>query len=154
MKKQIILLIIIVSVVLLLSRLVKNKHNGMFTEQDAKDAILFLAKYKDVERAKLFERLLRLETAHFTTQQYKNTGSAGMEDGAWYNLPPHEVKTFHDPIKGNRPFIVWHSVTDFAKYWSDYVDRHFGDWAQWNSKDPLAKKVYTDRVNAVSNHFI
>ncbi len=132
----------------------KHKKNEMFNLIDAQNAINYIAKYKSPERARIIEQMMRLETGNFTSQQYQNTGSAGMEDGNWYHLPPHDVKTFKDPVKGDRPFIVWHSVTDFAKYLCDYIDRQGGNWARWNSTDPLAQIEYTKRVLGITPHFI
>lgn len=127
-----------------------------FTVQDAKDAILKLEKVKGSKRAALIERMARLETGHFTSGQYKITGSAGMEKGKWPGISSkvsyYRARDNHD----NRlvDFIIWDNVYDFMIYLSDYIDRHGGDWARWNSINIYRKNYYKRKVKAVKNKWI
>ena len=132
----------------------------MFTEADAKEAILRLSKIKGIERARLIERMLRLETRHFKSLQYKKSGSAGMEEGSWKNLPKNSYTTFQ--MKDNhltgekqmRTFIKWNSVYDFCVYLSDYIDRHNGDYARWNAISEERQAVYEKHLKGIKNRFI
>lgn len=132
----------------------------MFTEADAKEAILKLSQIKGVERAKLIERMLRLETAHFKSLQYKMSGSAGMEEGSWKNLPKNSYSTFQmldNHLKGDkqmRTFIKWNSVYEFCVYLSDYIDRHDGNYARWNAVSAERQKVYKKHLEGIRNRFI
>lgn len=129
--------------------------NKIFTEADATNALLKISKVVSKDRAKLLERILRHETGHFTSNQYKQTGSAGMEEGKWSNLPPHKTLPFkdnHDGHIGN--FIVWNSVYDFLVYLNDYIDRYNGNFARWNTTDTSAQKIYASKVNSVKNRTI
>lgn len=136
-----------------------------YTEADAAAALAKLAKEKGKERAQLIERILRHETAHFNSRQYVSTGSAGMEDGAWgkvvkpYFPNGYEVVYFKDNHPKERgtakplAFIVWPSVYLFVKFFSDYIDRHNGNWARWNSTDAKRQEVYRGRIAAIKSRF-
>lgn len=132
----------------------------MFTAEHAKEAILKLEKLKGRDRARLVERLLRLETAHFKSKQYQLTGSAGMEYGKWENLDEdsfEKIQMKDNHLKGEkqmRTFIKWKSVYDFCIYLSDYIDRHNGNYARWNSLNPERQKNYIKKADAIKNRFV
>jgi hypothetical protein len=126
-----------------------------FTIADAQSAIIQLANDTDVDKARLVEQMLRLETAHMTSKEYKQTGSAGMEDGQWANLPAHDTLPFVDNQDGHTGhFIVWDSVYDFCKYLSDYIDRYDGNYARWNTTDINGQLAYEARVQSVKARFV
>lgn len=132
----------------------------MFTEKDAKDAIIKLSKVKGNDRAALIERMFRLETGgkggHFTSGQYRQTGSAGMERGKWPGISSNvsyvKMRDNHDGRLVD--FIVWENVYDFCIYLSNYIDRHNGDWARWNSRNAQRKNEYKRKVKSVKNRWI
>jgi len=132
----------------------------MFTINDATEALLKLAQVKGKERAQLIERILRWETNHFKSKQYKLTGSAGMEDGKWQNLPEKystiQMLDNHPHLVSNpmRTFIKWNSVYDFCIYLSDYIDRHNGNYGRWNSTNVEKQKVYEKCVSSVKNRIV
>lgn len=128
----------------------------MFTEQNAYDAIIKLAKLKGNIRAALIERMMRIETAHFTSSQYVKTGSAGMEKGSWSNISKNVsyVKMRDNQDKRLVDFIVWDNVYDFCSYLSDYIDRNGGNWARWNSINSATQKSYASKVNQIRNKWI
>lgn len=125
----------------------------MFNEKDAVDAFNWLKLNKGIERAQLFERFMRQETNHFKSLQYRITGTGGMMSGNWKNLPD-TFKTIKDErlddkgLKGLESWIVVPSVTEFAKYWSDYVDRR--GLSNWNPID----KDYLNKINKIKNRFV
>ncbi len=136
----------------------------MFTPTNAQNALVAFAK-KNKDRAQLLERIMRLETAHFTSKQYQLTGSAGMESGAWGDKVkpyfPNGYKTI--PMDDNHPlqrgklhveFIVWDSVDNFVRFLSDYIDRHNENYAAWNSLDATAEANYRKGVASIKNRFI
>jgi len=136
----------------------EQMNKKQFTEQDGKDAILQIQKEYGTDTAKLIEKMMRLETAHFKSGQYKLTGSAGMEQGKWQDIPTGatdgyiEIKDNQDGHLGK--FIVWHSVTDFARYLAEYIKRHDNNYARWNStKEPLQAE-YRKRVNEIKSRFV
>lgn len=128
----------------------------MFTEQNAYDAIIKLAKLKGNIRAALIERMMREETAHFTSGQYVKTGSAGMERGAWPNI---SSRVSYVKMRDNQDgrlvdFIVWGEVYDFCIYLSDYIDRNGGNYARWNSTNYSRQQSYANRINQIKNRWI
>jgi len=129
-----------------------------FNESDAESAILKIADLKGSARAKLLEKILRAETAHFTSNQYKLTGSAGMEIGNWQDLPKQHILGYiiiDDSKKaGLEKFIVWDSVYEFLLYLSDYIDRYNGKFERWNSLDPVLQANYKKLVNSVTARFV
>lgn len=132
----------------------------MFTSKDAQNAILALKDIKGVERARLIEKILRLETAHFRSKQYQLSGSAGMEAGNWKDLDPKSYTTFQmndNHLTGEkklRTFIKWNNVLDFCIYLSDYIDRHGGNYARWNSTNPERQDKYINKVNSIKARFV
>lgn len=133
----------------------------MFTIQDAEKALRELAELKGKERAQLIERILRWETNHFKSKQYKLTGSAGMEDGKWVGLKQGSYTTIqmldnhpHKVTNPMRTFIKWNNVLDFCLYLSDYIDRHKGNFGRWNSTNEAKQQVYVKCVNSVRNRII
>jgi len=133
----------------------------VFTEKDAKKALIELAAIKGKERAQLIERILRWETGHFKSQQYKLTGSAGMEAGDWKNLDESKMKTIKmadnhpEKVKEKmRTFLVWDNVLSFCLYLSDYIDRYNGNYARWNSTSEVQQSRYRKSINSVKTRFI
>ena len=148
--------LILIGVLFLFGKIFNKK---MFTEQDARTAILKLKDAKGAERARLVEQMMRLETNHFRSEQYRNTGSAGMEAGAWGKYLPKSATngtytaTDNQTLKP-RSFIVWRSVSDFAQFLSDYIDRHNGNFAQWNTTNPTGQAEYRARVLSITPRFL
>lgn len=143
----------------LLFRLGKMNKPQNFNANDAKQAILSIKGSYGVELAEIVEKIMRWETAHFTSKQYVQTGSAGMEAGKWAHIPvgaTSGVIKMHDAdtSDGIDSFIIWNSVTDFAKYLAEYILRHDGNWARWYSTIPIQQEVYRDKVNTVTTHFV
>lgn len=132
----------------------------MYTEQDAKNALLKVADKYGLPMAKLVERIYRVETNHFKSMQYRLTGSAGMEAGKWgKHIAAGKTKgtvTMNDADKsdGADKFIVWNSVTDAMFFLADYINRHGGNYANWNSTNPTAQKAYAAKVNSVKNRLV
>lgn len=132
----------------------------MFTFKEAEIALKEVERLKGKDRAKLIEKILRLETNHFRSKQYALSGSAGMEMGAWSNLDESKFTTFQmrdnhlTGAKQMRTFIKWNSVLDFCLYLSDYIDRHKGNYARWNTTDPDRQAKYMMKVQTIRNRFI
>ena len=131
-----------------------------FTIADAEEALRQLEKIKGRERARLIERMFRLETAHFKSGQYKLSGSAGMEMGNWQGIDESKFSTFQmkdNHLTGDkqmRTFIKWNSVLDFCLYLSDYIDRYDGNFARWNSRDSARQEMYRFRVSQIKNRTV
>lgn len=133
----------------------------MFNEEDAKKAIINLAAIKGLERARLIEMMMRWETAHFKSKQYKLTGSPGMELGDWSNLDESKFKTIDMPdnhpdkvTKLMRTFLIWPSVFECCMYLSDYIDRHDGNYARWNTTNVRKQAEYRKAIQSVKARFI
>ena len=118
-----------------------------FNAAHAKAAISALRIHKNLERAALVEAILRLETRNFTSWQYVQTGTAGMEAGKWKGLPKNLPFIEIDDKKkaGIEKFIVWNPF-DFVFYLSDYIDRYNGNFARWNSTDQIKQASYKKAV--------
>ena len=127
-----------------------------FTPEDAENALLIMAGKYNKERAQLLERILRHETAHFKSGQYKKGGSAGMEAGKWLDLPKNlSTYQMRDNLTGYMAtFIKWGSVLQFLEYLNKYIDRYNGNWARWNSTNADRQNEYKKRVLSVTNRTI
>lgn len=132
----------------------------MFTEKDAEKALIEFMALKGKERAKLIERMFRLETRHFKSTQFQVCGSPGMEDGNWSGLDEskfEKVKMKDNHLTGEkqmRTFIKWHNILDFCVYLSDYIDRHKGNYGRWNSMNAEKQAKYMRVVGTIKNRFI
>jgi hypothetical protein len=132
----------------------------MFTRIDGENALKEIQKLKGTERAKLIEKIIRLETNHFRSKQYAISGSAGMEMGAWSGIDESKFSTFQmkdNHLTGDkqmRTFIKWNSVLDFCIYLSDYIDRHKGNYARWNSMLPERQAAYRLKLDGLINKTI
>lgn len=161
MKKQLITGIIIIAILLMLS---KSNFKGKmvvktFTLKDGENAIKYIAQKYGVEMARIVEKILRAETKHFTSGQYIRTGSAGMEVGKWKNLPKDKIAgtiqmNDADTSDGIDTFYVWNSVTDFADYLAQYIQRHKGNYARWNSTNEKQQIAYRQLIDSVRARFI
>lgn len=133
---------------------------GNFTEADGEKAILAIKAKYGVEMARTVEKIMRLETAHFKSGQYKKTGSAGMEVGKWKDLPKELISTQTvkmedaDKSDGIDEFIVWKSPTSFAIYLAEYIKRYNGNWARWNTTNAEKQRKYAAIVNSIKTKFV
>jgi len=149
------------------------KNNNNFTESDAKTAI---EKVKDVfgrDEAKIVERLMRLETAHFKSDQYKKTGSPGMEIGGknttypygwrqpvkfWDDNPrykPTGIYTRPENKTGiKKSFIVFPSVTAAALTLAYILKQRNWNAGSWYSTNIAKQNEYNAYINKISNRFI
>ncbi len=128
----------------------------MFTENDAKEAILNVKDIYGAEVAKKVEKIYRLETRHFKSLAYQLTGTAGMEIGKWKDLPKNLPTTtaIDDKNKpGQETWIVW-NPKDFAVYLAEYIKRHNGNELRWNAVDPTLQKNYGELLKGVKNRFV
>jgi len=137
-----------------------NTSPKSFTIDDGKTAVLAVKSKYGVDMAKIIEKMFRWETGHFKSGQYKKTGSAGMEVGKWSNidkylLEPYTVKMQDaDLSDGIDEFIVWKSPTQFAFYLAEYIKRHGGNWARWNTTNAEKQALYRSKVNSLTTKFV
>lgn len=137
-----------------------------------------MAKY-GVEKAKIVEQIYRCETAYFASEQYRHTGTGGMEA---FGLPPYygwdtsfSLQFPHyQPIgiwdafenqglsdvggnaqsKNKKKFVVMPSVLAGMEYKIHYINKHNGNWARWHSTQPQAQEQYKKLVNSVRPRFV
>jgi len=146
-------------VVFMIVAKMKRGKLTMFTDQDAKEAILNVKKTHGEETARIVEKIFRLETGHFKSQQYKLTGTAGMEIGKWGKYLPNassmKTVTMQDADKtdGADTFYVW-NPKDFAQLLANYIKRYNGNFARWNTTDPIKQEQYRAHVNSIKSRFV
>jgi hypothetical protein len=142
------------------SEIPMETKNHMFNEQDGKDAVLAVKNKYGVDMARIVEKMLRWETGHFKSGQYKKAGSAGMEVGKWSNINPDELEPYtikmHDADKtdGIDEFIVWKHPKYAALYLAAYIQRHKGNWARWNTTNEAKQAVYRAKVDTIKSKFV
>lgn len=131
----------------------ENKVSAKFTIDDAKNAILAVKSKYGVEMAKRVEQIFRLETAHFKSGQYEQTGTAGLVQGHWPSpVPKSPTVTFN--VNG-KPFsyVVW-NPHEFADFLAKYINTYNGNYARWNSLDPAAQQKYRVLVDSIKPQFV
>lgn len=159
MKQAILITALIIALYLIFRKKVNAKIKegiALFTENHARTAILAVKQKYGETMARTVEKMFRLETSHFRSEQYRKTGTAGMEAGKWKDLPKNlPVIKMHDSDKtdGIDTFIVW-NPTDFALYLAAYITRHGGNFARWYSLNSDAQKTYAQKVSAVKTKFV
>jgi len=149
--KRVIVSILILSIIY---AMFKRRGKVMFTEADAMKAIERVSEKYGAELARIVERIFRLETAHFTSLQYRLTGTAGMEAGKWKDLANLPTVTMNDSDKadGADKFIKWNPV-DFALYLAEYIKRHNGNYARWYSTNSEKQAEYRAKLATIKNRF-
>lgn len=127
----------------------------MFSQFDAIEALKKL-EVTHPKNAKIIEKIFRLETAHFKSEQFRHTGSAGMEVGKWFGLPKNlGVYTTKENGTGlYKSFIIWQSPYDFLVYLSDYIDRHNGNYARWYSTNTIKQLYYRTILKGIKNRIV
>lgn len=156
--KNILLTIVIVAAIYMVATIFKKKTvkkiADKFNEADAKKAILEISNRYGAELARVVEKMMRLETAHFKSKQYTQTGTAGMlVSKGWPKVvPQNETVTFK--VKGvDYTYLVWNPY-DFALFLANYIRKFDGNFARWNSLNVAEQEKYRKSVNAVKPLFV
>lgn len=163
-KKKLFIGVVLLGTALLLMTKKKNLIVKEFNEQDAKDAIDAVKFRYGIERAKIVEKILRAETAHFKSEQYKKTGSAGMLVSSAWGETINKLPTIDIHLKKSQKdaentgatakYYVFPTVTYFAYFLSDYIDRHKGDFLRWrSSNNQTYRDHYATLLNSIKNRF-
>jgi hypothetical protein len=126
-----------------------------------------ISKIFSKEIAELVEKIYRLETAHFKSEQYINTGSAGMLSFGsvypygWYKMLPFWLAnpqwaptgvgyTFK---KGNETF----EYLKFPNFGGFYTLAYFlssNRPGKWNSIDPEKQKEYEQKLEKIQTKYV
>lgn len=137
-----------------LATVFKKKGKTMFTVKDAEEAVKAVAAKYGNDLAKTVEKMWRLETAHFKSEQYTRTGTAGMvvSKGWPKSVPQNETVSF--VVDGKKyTYLVW-NPKDFAMFLAEYIRTYNGNFARWNSLNSFAQTEYRKRVNSVTSFFV
>lgn len=165
------ILILIVSLLLITKNRKTTKSGVMnnFTEVDFKAAVLKASQFYTKEKLQIAEKLYRLETAHFSSLQYRRTGSAGMEKHSsifpygwtyikdiWLKYPETAPKgTFEatEKLTGvKKPFLVFASVYAGLIALLLYIDKYGA--GRWYSTDSNKQATYLSNVNKMSANIV
>jgi len=149
----------------------KTKKSMELTANDKKNAFLEIARMYGKENAKKLEKLVRWETAHFTSNGFKKTLSAGMEATktkfpyGWTSLssywklqpdaaPLNEFAKMTD--SGNRTvnFLVFKSFLGALKTIAKVLDNRNWDIGSWYSNEPAKQLAYAEKVSKITNKYI
>ncbi len=162
---------------------VYKKQNHGFTVEDAEVALRIINDRYGKEMAQMIEKIYRWETGHFTSGQYINCGSPGMEafgeapSYGWnsdiYTKYPEYIpvglwERYENKGKsgqgGNnqvtdrvKKYIVFPSVEAGMSYIAEFILRYKGNVGRWHSKDTTVQQNYIKDINTtiprISNNF-
>lgn len=174
----------------------KEESNHLFTLEDGKKALRVLYnKYKNmvwnwkwdgsenevrvtgVDVLKIVEKMYRTETSHFTSGQYQNCGTGGMEvfgsphyygwdSSLFIEQPIGTWSAFEGKgLSGNggneqvtnrkKEFVKLPSVLAGMEYKIKYIIKYNGNYARWyNSKNIAAQNTYRTELRGVRARFI
>ena len=157
-----------------------ERKNKPYTLEDAKEALKVIYNKYGEEMARVIEKMYRSETKHFTSGQYKNTGTGGMEV---FGKPPYygwsskffEQNPSYKPIgiwsayeneglskQGGNPqvkdkkkqFVVMPSVLAGMEYKAYYINKYNGNWARWYSTQVQAQEEYKKAIKPIRARII
>lgn len=127
----------------------KGGTGGNYTASSMKPALKAVMQKYGRNTANTVEMMFRLETANFTSEQYRKTGTAGMQSGNWGEGVPKATVVMKDNATGQPvKFIKWNPKAA-ALFMAEYIKRHDGKFANWNSILPDRQIVYIGRVMAM-----
>jgi hypothetical protein len=153
-----------------------------YTLADATPALREIYRQYGRDLAVVIEKMYRVETAHFTSGQYRRTGSPGME-AAPGKLPPYYGWESAPWIKrpdlapigtwsafenagmsaqgGNaqdttnkKRFIVFPSVYAGMYALAEYILRHNGNYARWYSTNSTNQQLYRDKLATITPRIV
>ncbi len=173
MKKEWLLPIVLIGSIFLLQWRRKSAvlNSAPFNAEDARQALQAVKAKHGAALAKKIEQVARLETTHFTSQQYIDTGTGGMEA---HGLPPYygwyapffvahpqytPVGTIDFIENGTgltKSFVVMPSVEAWMMFLADYAIRYAnqGGILRWYSTNPQAQQNYLASLNSISTPFV
>ena len=158
----------------------ERKSNKLYSIEDAKEALRVIYNKYGEEMAKIIEKMYRSETTHFTSGQYKHTGTGGMEV---FGKPPYygwdskffEQNPSYKPIgiwsafegkglseQGGNPqvkdkkkqFVVMPSVLAGMEYKAYYINKHNRNWARWHSTQVQAQEAYKKAIEQIKARIV
>lgn len=149
----------------------KRRRKKMFTEQDAKQAIQEVAKVYGEDGAAIIEKMIRLESGHFKSENYKKTGGAGMEVFGssypfgwktaaeyWKNKPSHKptgTLTMKENKTGKqKTFLVFPSVTASLMTTAYVISKRDWNAGAWFSKIASEQEKYNKAINSIKARFV
>jgi RHS repeat-associated protein len=154
----------------------KVSSGKLFDIADAEVGLKAVSDKFGKDMAKTVERMYRMETSHFTSAQYRHTGTGGMEvhgpppyygwTPSYFTQPPAGVYSIYENkglsgVGGNaqvksRPkqFVVMPSVVAAMMFKANYIQGHDGNYARWFSTDPLAQEVYRKKIQAITPRIV
>jgi murein DD-endopeptidase MepM/ murein hydrolase activator NlpD len=167
----------------------------LFTVEDGKEAITELYnKYKDQtwswkwegsaeaiqvsgkDLITIVEKMYRLETAHFTSKQYQNCGTGGMEsfgsapyygwDSSLFTEQPVGIWSAFEGkgLSGQggnaqvttkqKEFVKLPSVLVGMEYKAKYIIKYEGNYARWYNTNTDAQEKYRESLKGVKARFV
>lgn len=158
-----------------------SKDEKLFNEEDARKALRIIHDKYGKDIAVIVEKMYRLETAHFTSKQYKHCGTGGMEvfgsapyygwDSTTYkNHPEHTPIGTWSAMEGaglsgkggnvqqtNKPktFVKLPTVLAGMEYKAEYIKRYDGNYARWFNKDnAIAQEAYRESLKGIKPRIV
>lgn len=159
----------------------ENNEETGFTEHHARKALLYIYNQYGKDIAIIVEKMYRLETSHFKSEQYKHCGTGGMESFGSAPYYGWDSTTFikhpeHTPIgtwsayegKGlsddggnkqvtnkQKTFVKLPSVLAGMEYKAEYIVRYNGNYARWfNSSDLKAQEAYKESLKGIKSRIV
>lgn len=145
-----------------------------YTADDARAAIAVVKATYGATMAANIERLARWETGHFTSLQYRKTGTGGMIAGGgapYYGFyaPFFLAHPSYTPVGttemlantdvwgdgGKKVFVIMPSVEAWMMFLADYATRYKNEGGiyRWAGTDPVKQQQYAAYLSKVSTPF-
>lgn len=157
---------LIISLLKKANRMVKD-----FNINDAEKAFKELKKYYNADESAVVEKIMRLETNHFKSENFKKTGSGGMEIATgktsfpygwstplelWKNDDFKPVGTLSMKENGTgkvKTFIVFPSVRAAVFTIAEIMKKRNWNAGSWFSNNPTEQAKYNQSINGIKARF-
>jgi len=145
-----------------------KRKQTIFDIEDAKIGLKYIYDTYGKYITRIVERIYRLETANFTSEQYQYGATPGMERhgkapyygwdaerfvipplGTWSSLEGEGLSVIGGTkpnLKTKKDFLILDSVTNAMIYLAEYIKHFKGDYARWYRLDEEGKAKYRLRV--------
>jgi len=154
-----------------------NSYKMVINENDIKQAFIDLKKIFTKETLQVTEKILRLETAHFSSGGYKNTLGAGMEvfknsfPYGWNSLKifweqnpqfaPVKFWTVNENVQKDvknsgvkKTFLVFPSVISGIATTAQIMKLRGNNAGAWFSKDLVSQERYNSKIEQIKARYV
>ncbi|HGH1347634.1 LysM peptidoglycan-binding domain-containing protein [Acinetobacter baumannii] len=154
----------------------KQEKNKLFNEEDARNALKVIHEKYGKDIAIIVEKMYRVETRHFKSEQYQHCGTPGMEKNGSAPYYGWDSSLFTDKPTGTwsayenaglsgsggnaqvttskKVFVCVSSVLVGMTYVAKYIKKYNGNYARWFALEDGKQAVYRNALSKVKARIV